>query len=145
MKLWNIPRSRSSIRFVGGWSTVLMFLLSFSALADAAQLISARDNQAAISAGGNGDSFAPQITPDGRFILFTSSASDLVTNRNGLFVLNLFLRDRMSNTTEMVSVNLNGNRGGNGTSMYGMVSTNGRYVLFQSDASDLRSAVRRTV
>jgi Tol biopolymer transport system component len=139
MKLWKIFPLRSSIRFLGRWSSMLTFLLSFSVRADPAHLISERDNQAAISAGGNGDSVAPQITPDGRFVLFTSSASDLVTNRNGLFVLNLFLRDRMSNTTEMVSVNLDGNRGGNGNSMYGMVSANGRYVVFQSDASDLGS------
>ncbi len=103
-----------------------------------AQLVSAVAANALRSVAGNGPSVSPQITPDGRFVLFTSSANDLVTNRNGFFNCNLFLRDRASNTTTLVSANLNG-AGGNGDSVFAQVSTNGRYVVFQSDASDLVS------
>jgi hypothetical protein len=136
MKKCSSASSRPTARFI--WFVItLPLIFSLSSEAGAAQLVSAREAQVTLPSGGNGDSVAPQITPDGRFVLFTSSASDLVTNRNGLFALNVFLRDRSSNTTALVSVNLNGTAGGNGSSMYGMVSTNGRYVLFQSDATDL--------
>ena len=77
------------------------------------------------------------MSPDGRFVVFSSSASDLVTNDNGFFGLDVFIRDRESNTTTLVSENLSGTGGGNGHSSYGMASTNGRYVVFESVASDL--------
>jgi len=77
------------------------------------------------------------MTPDGRFVLFTSSANNLVTGGNSLLALNLFVRDRASNSTVLVSANMNGTGGGNANSIYGQVSTNGRFVVFQSDAADL--------
>jgi Tol biopolymer transport system component len=51
--------------------------------------------------------------------------------------LNVYLRDRDLNTTELVSANAGGTGGGNGHSTAGQASTYGRYVVFQSDASDL--------
>jgi Tol biopolymer transport system component len=71
--------------------------------------------------------------------LFSSSADDLVSGDNGQLGLDVFLRDRASNTTVLVSANFNGTGGGDGSSISGTVSTNGRYVVFQSDSSDLIS------
>jgi hypothetical protein len=51
--------------------------------------------------------------------------------------MNVYLRDRASNTTTLVSVGLNGTSGGNGHSLYGQVSTNGQFVLFESQTSNL--------
>lgn len=102
----------------------------------AAQLISARSTALPLPAGGNGDSVDPQISPDGRFVLFNSTAGNLVPNNGGQLCSQVFLRDRSSNTTTLVSVNLNG-FGGNGNSTYGGMSPDGRYVVFTSDASDL--------
>ena len=51
--------------------------------------------------------------------------------------LNVFLRDRASNTTTLVSVNLTGTGGGNGDSLPFGISTNGQFALFESAASDL--------
>ena len=65
-----------------------------SGKADGVRLVSSAVGNANRPAGGNGPSVAPQLAPDGRFVLFASSASDLVTNRTDSFTLNIFLRDR---------------------------------------------------
>src|SRR5262249_16421586 len=52
--------------------------------------------------------------------------------------LNVFVRDRTNGTTTLASVNLNG-IAGNGNSLPVGISTNGRYALFESTASDLVS------
>lgn len=109
----------------------------YSTFASPVQLLSARNPSAAIPAGGNGDSVAPRLSSDGRFVVFSSSASDLVTNANSQFYLSVFLRDRSNNTTVLVSSSWSGSGGGNGDSILGQVSANGRYVVYQSDASDL--------
>jgi Tol biopolymer transport system component len=103
---------------------------------NAAQLISTRSTSIPLPAGGNSDSVDPQISPDGRFVLFNSTAGNLVPNCGGQLCSQVFLRDRLSNTTTLVSVNVNG-FGGNGNSSYGGMSRDGRYVVFASDASDL--------
>jgi Tol biopolymer transport system component len=101
------------------------------------QLVSGREPGVALPAGGNGGSAPLAMSPDGRYVLFTSGARDLVTNDNGLFGMNIFLRDRLAKTTTLVSVNLSGTGGGNGDSAAGAISSDGRYVVFESAASDL--------
>src|SRR5207249_11264627 len=90
-----------------------------------------------VAAGGNSDSSDSVISSDGRFVLFLSSANNLVTNDdNGKFV-DVFLRDRTNGVTTLVSVNQTGVGGGNGNSVSPAASTNGRYVVFESEASNL--------
>lgn len=101
------------------------------------QPASARSTAVPLPAAGNADSVSPVISADGRFVLFSSSANNLVPGDNSQLGLDVFLRDRSSNITVLVSANFNGTGGGNGQSVAGQVSTNGRYVVFQSDASDL--------
>jgi len=103
---------------------------------EAAQLLSARSPSLTLPAGGNGDSVDPQTSPDGRFVLFNSTAANLVPNSGGQLASQVYLRDRWSNTTTLVSVNLSGFPG-NGNSTYGGMSPDGRFVVFASDASDL--------
>ena len=91
---------------------------------NAAQLISSRSTALPLPAGGNGDSVDPQISPDGRFVLFNSTAGNLAPNTGGQLCSQVFLRDRASNTTTLVSVNLNG-FGGNGHSTCGGMSPDG--------------------
>ncbi len=110
---------------------------TFSAGAASVQLLSARDPSIALPSGGNGPSVAPVVTSDGRFVLFASAANNLATNGNSPPELNLYLRDRRSNATTLVTANYHGTGGGNGSSMNGSVSDDGRYVAFQSQASDL--------
>jgi Tol biopolymer transport system component len=102
-----------------------------------AQPASARNAAVPLPAGGNADSVSPAISADGRFVLFSSSANNLVPGDNSQLGLDLFLRDRASNTLTLVSANFSATGGGNGQSTAGQVSTNGHYVVFQSDASDL--------
>ena len=101
------------------------------------QLLSVRSPAVPLPAGGDGNSIAPILSPDGRFVVFTSSANDLVPGGNSFYSLNVFLRDRIAGTTTLVSANLGGSGGGNGNSTLGQASTNGQFVVFQSDASNL--------
>ena len=83
---------------------------------------------------GNGDSYDPSISPNGRWVAFDSLASNLVgTATNG--VQNSFVRDRKLRTTSLVSVGPAG--AGNSDSNMPVVSANGRYVAFYSDATNL--------
>jgi hypothetical protein len=84
------------------------------------------------------------LTPDGRFVLFASMANNLVADSSGnplpLIIfpkLNVYLRDRANGTTRLVSVNMGGTGGGNGDSWPTGLSSDGRFVLFESNASDL--------
>jgi hypothetical protein len=101
------------------------------------QILSQPYPSAPSSVAGNGDSVSPWISPDGRFVLFSSHAVDLVAGDNGYIGQNVFLSDQSSNAMTLVSANYNGTGGANGTSLGGQVSTNGRYALFVSDATDL--------
>ena len=84
---------------------------------------------------GSGVSFAPRVSPDGRFVVFESAAPNLVTgDTNGR--TDIFLRDRQAGTTVRVSVGAGG-VGGNFDSYLASVSADGRYVAFQSIASNL--------
>jgi Tol biopolymer transport system component len=84
----------------------------------------------------NGHSGAPDLSADGRFLVFVSDANNLVTNdANG--TVDVFIRDRQLKRTLLISINGDGSQSANGTSCCPMVSTNGQWVVFQSNASDL--------
>jgi Tol biopolymer transport system component len=83
----------------------------------------------------NSDCAPPAISPDGRYVVFASFASNLAAgDTNTSF--DVFLRDRVAGTTERVSVDSAGAEG-NGASTGGALSADGRYVAFESDATNL--------
>jgi RHS repeat-associated protein len=84
---------------------------------------------------GNGDSTWPSLSDDGRFIAFASEASDLVAG-DANSTTDVFVRDRVAGTTTLASVGLSGTSG-NGRSRNPRISSNGRYVVFDSAASNL--------
>jgi len=86
--------------------------------------------------GGNGTSTSPLISADGRFVVFTSKASDLVENDNNN-ASDIFVRDRLQGKTLLVSLNKDGTGSGNGSSTKPVMAADGRTVIFQSVASDL--------
>ncbi|MEZ4512377.1 MAG: thrombospondin type 3 repeat-containing protein [Chloroflexota bacterium] len=89
------------------------------------------------SSGDQGNSFSvlPSISSDGRFVAFTSYASNLVSgDTNGSH--DVFVHDRQTGTTSRVSVDSSGSEG-NGLSVYSSISSDGRFVAFQSRASNL--------
>jgi Tol biopolymer transport system component len=87
-------------------------------------------------AAGNDASVAPAISADGDRIAFQSLADDLTgaADANGFF--DVFVRDVGEATTERVSVDRFGQDADAG-SFGPSISANGRFVAFQSDASDL--------
>ena len=89
-----------------------------------------------LGAQGNGSSSFPSISADGRFVAFQSSASNLVSGDTAL--MDVFVRDRLSGTTERISVDSFGAQG-NSDSYSPQISADGRFVAFQSDASNLVS------
>ena len=87
------------------------------------------------SASGNGTSLEAKISADGRYVVFTSEASNLVANDNG--TRDVFIRDLQTNTTKRVSTNAAGTTGGNGESGGGIIDKGGRFVVFGTRATDL--------
>ena len=76
----------------------------------------------------------PVMTSDGRYIAFDSSADDLVANATGT---NVFLRDTVSGTTTLISVNAAGSGSGNSSSFGPSITTTGTAIAFISAATDL--------
>jgi len=85
---------------------------------------------------GYGSSQNPVISADGRFVLFESYATNLVANDN-LTGVQLYIRDLQTGVTSLVSVPLNGTNSGFAGFYQAEISTNDRYVVFQSTATDL--------
>lgn len=100
----------------------------------------------------NGGSFAPTVSADGRFVAFVSNASNLVEgDTNG--VCDVFVRDRVTGLTERVSVSSGGVQGNHDSGRWVIqtvtepnivfvppsLSADGRYVAFQSGATNLVS------
>jgi Tol biopolymer transport system component len=84
---------------------------------------------------GNSDSRYAAISGDGRYVAFSSYASNLVSSdMNG--DEDVFVYDRVANTTTRVSVGTGGVEA-DWDSRYPAISADGRYVSFSSEASNL--------
>jgi Tol biopolymer transport system component len=87
------------------------------------------------------DSINPQITPDGRYVVFGSYAPNLVpgdTNR----AFDIFVKDRQTGKTTRASTDSAGNQGSDGSpfsfsSSNPSISADGRYVAFESEFTNL--------
>lgn len=77
----------------------------------------------------------PSMSADGRYIAFTSDASNLVAGDTNA-VRDIFLFDYQTNTSRRVSVSQQGSQA-NGASNNPALSGNGRYVVFSSEANNL--------
>jgi hypothetical protein len=84
---------------------------------------------------GNNYSGSPWISGDGRYVAFTSSATNLVPGDTNGFD-DIFVRDRQSGHTERVSIDSGGIQG-NASSGHGAITGDGRYVVFDSPANNL--------
>ncbi|WP_412751430.1 TolB family protein [Krasilnikovia sp. M28-CT-15] len=95
-------------------------------------------NRASLSStGAQGDaaSHSPVINDNGRYVAFSSEASNLVSgDTNGK--TDVFVRDLLRKTTRRVSVSRAGLQG-NAASTSPIITGNGRYVVFYSEASNL--------
>jgi Tol biopolymer transport system component len=84
---------------------------------------------------GNSASLNPSISADGRYIAFASDASNLVSDDTNDST-DIFVHDRDTSTTTRVSVASDGTQG-NSYSRQSHISANGRFVTFESEASNL--------
>lgn len=82
----------------------------------------------------NGQSIQPFISQDGRYVLFSSTATNLPGGTGGFY--QLYIHDRVTGITELVSKDANGNPG-NDSSTAAALSANNQIVVFESDASNL--------
>ena len=80
---------------------------------------------------GNQDSFLPSISDDGRYVAFASYASNLPSANANSY--DIYVHDRQTSTTELVSVGAN-NHSGQVT-----ISGDGRYVAFLTLATTIVS------
>jgi hypothetical protein len=102
---------------------------------------------AAGTSGGNGNSHTPVISADGRRLLFQTTSTNLTSTPHGAGgVTQIYVRDLVTNATEMVSINAAGTAGGNQHSgnLVGLsadpqakISNDGRFAAFHSRATDL--------
>ena len=84
---------------------------------------------------GNADSFLSSISDGGRLVVIASDASNLVPGDTN-DASDVFVRDRQANTTKRISLGAGGIQA-NGNSGGAHISANGRFVTFESDASNL--------
>lgn len=86
----------------------------------------------------NGPSTEPSISGNGRFIAFYSEATNLVSGDNNNLE-DIFVFDRLLNTTKLVSINSVGAQA-NRPSYFPKISDNGQYIAFITAASNLSNA-----
>jgi hypothetical protein len=87
-------------------------------------------------ANGSSDCFSGSVSGDGRFVVFSSWASNLVpSDTNG--VADVFVRDLLLDVTERISVANDGAEGNGSSDFLAFISNDGRYVSFESMASNL--------
>jgi Tol biopolymer transport system component len=84
----------------------------------------------------NGDSFAPDISGDGRYVVFVSTAGNLGDARMPSGTPRVFLRDREQHTTRALTINTAG-QPADGWSGSPVISADGMTIAFESTASDL--------
>jgi len=87
---------------------------------------------------GNGESGQAAVSGSGQFVAFLSRATNLAAGDTNL-AYDVFLRDRTANTTTRVSV-AGASTQANKDSWQPALSSDGRYVVFASDATNLTAA-----
>jgi hypothetical protein len=83
----------------------------------------------------NADSFGPSISGDGRYVVYSSFASNIVPGDTNA-TTDVFVRDMVTGVTRRVSVASDGTQADD-PSVYAAISANGRYVTFFSQATNL--------
>jgi Tol biopolymer transport system component len=82
----------------------------------------------------NSGSENPSVSGDGRFVAYFSWASNLVPGDTNIWE-DVFVHDRQTGVTELVSVAADGTQADNDACVFPSISSDGRYVAFTSAAS----------
>jgi hypothetical protein len=93
-------------------------------------------SQSPSSSPGNGNSDSPGLSPDARFVIYRSFATNIVSITNNSLP-NLFLQDRVSGKTTLLTESRFGGGPPDNRSLKPVLSADGRAFFFQSWASDL--------
>jgi Tol biopolymer transport system component len=124
-----------------GLSVALIFsVISLVAGAAIANAFAGQTTRVSVSSAGDAASAGATfgaLSADGRYVVFQSSATDLVAGVSGTHV---YRHDRTTGTTALVDVASSGGTS-SGPALQPTVSANGRYVAFVSFASDLVDVV----
>ena len=83
------------------------------------------------------------LSRDGRYVLFASYADNLAANATN-FTQNLYLRDTIAATTTLIDVNVSGTGPADRSANNAALSSNGRYVIFTSAATNLVAAGKQS-
>jgi len=87
---------------------------------------------------GNQQSLEANVSADGRYVVFSSAASNFGGGAGNFGQFDIFVRDRTTNQTSCVSI-ATGGAGANGFAQGGTITDDGRFVAFWSDAANLVS------
>jgi len=91
---------------------------------------------------GSGKSANPVISADGTKIAFESDSKDLTSTADNNGQTDVFLRDMVSGTTTLVSINNSGSGSGSNASHSPQITADGTRVAFISQANDLAGGDR---
>jgi Tol biopolymer transport system component len=129
--------NQSQCPLVLAWMAVGLLALTSTSLPAEAQ-VTVRASVAANGDEGNGLSFLPAISPDGRNVSFTSAANNLLAppkqDTNGM--RDVFVHDRNTGEITRVSVSSDGEQA-NGHSGSSSIFADGRFIAFASTATNL--------
>lgn len=135
-----VPACRPSLLVPGLVGVIVLTTAGGSpaaAAADASAHVPVRVSVSSVEQQGNRASGGPSVSADGRYVVFSSTASNLVagdTNKAS----DVFVRDRRTGTTRRVSVSSAGTQADRGSNTAPLaVSADGRYVVFASPATNL--------
>ncbi|MBL8302286.1 MAG: hypothetical protein JNM26_05885, partial [Ideonella sp.] len=81
-------------------------------------------------------SLTPKISADGRFVVFTSYADNLVPGDTN-DAADVFVRDRAKGTTERVSVGSRRQQGDGRSEFHFAIAPDGAFTVFTSEADNL--------
>lgn len=84
----------------------------------------------------NGGSYAPSVSNDGRYVTYQSGASNIVSRDTKDWMDDVFVWDRQTGITVRVSEAATG-ASANGASRTASISGDGRYVAYESEASNI--------
>jgi Ca2+-binding RTX toxin-like protein len=113
---------------------MLLFVQSVSRPTTASIL--KRISTSATGAEATGPSINAQFSPDGRFVVFESAASNLVAGDTNN-AIDIFLKDLATGAISRVSTTAAGAQAEAASSYNAQISADGRFVVFESEASNL--------
>jgi Tol biopolymer transport system component len=97
-----------------------------------------RDSDTTVVNEGDGISSDPAISADGRFVTFVSQSANLVAGVSGQQV---YLRDRQTGQTTLISLNSSGATSGGLDNNAPTISSDGQFIAFVSNATNLVTGV----